>query len=74
MQIGYMRLSRAGPSDEEQRAALVAAGVDPTAADVWYVEPTPKRGRTAGSEELALAIRALRAGDRLEIVKIVAGG
>ncbi len=67
MNIGYLRLSRSGPAEADQRAALVAAGVDPTTPDVWYVEPAPRKNRVAGSEELALAIRALRAGDRLVV-------
>lgn len=64
-----MRLSLAGPTEDEQREALAAAGVDRAMRDAWYVEPMPmpKRGRQAASEELALAIRALREGDRLVI-------
>jgi DNA invertase Pin-like site-specific DNA recombinase len=67
MDIGYIRLQKSGPSREEQEAALLAAGVVLDTMASLYVEPMPKRGRTAGYAERAEAIRALREGDRLVI-------
>jgi DNA invertase Pin-like site-specific DNA recombinase len=67
MDIAFLNLTRAGPTEAEQRAACVAAGVDPATRDAWYVQPAPKRNRVAGGDELVLAIRALREGDRLVI-------
>jgi plasmid stability protein len=67
MDVAYIRATKSGPREAEQRAAAVAAGVDPANPDAWYVEPAPKRGRPATFEERALAIRALRDGDRLVI-------
>lgn len=67
MDIGYIRLSKAGPSREEQEAALAAAGVVLDIVASLYVEPAPKRGRQATYDQRAEAIRALRAGDRLVI-------
>lgn len=67
MDIGYIRLSKAGPSREDQEAALAAAGVVLDIMASLYVEPMPKRGRQATYTERAEAIRALRAGDRLVI-------
>lgn len=67
MDIGYIRLQKAGPTLEEQAAALSAAGVVLDTGASLYVEPPPKRGRTAGYVERAEAIRALREGDRLVI-------
>jgi DNA invertase Pin-like site-specific DNA recombinase len=67
MKIGYIRLSKAGPTREEQEVALAAAGVVLDIMASLYVEPAPKRGRTATYEQRAEAIRALREGDRLVI-------
>jgi hypothetical protein len=67
MNFAYIRATKAGPPEDEQRAACVAAGVDPANADAWYVEPVPKRNRAASFEERDLAVRQLRPGDRLVI-------
>lgn len=67
MDIGYIRLQKAGPARDEQEAALLAAGVVLDTGASLYVEPPPKRNRTAGYVERAEAIRALRDGDRLVI-------
>jgi DNA invertase Pin-like site-specific DNA recombinase len=67
MLIGYIRLQKSGPSREEQEAALAAAGVVLDLDASLYVEPMPKRGRTATYDQRAEAIRALRDGDRLVI-------
>ena len=67
MDVGYLRETKSGPPEPEQRAACVAAGVDPANPDAWYVEPKPKRNRPASFEERGVAIRQLRPGDRLVI-------
>lgn len=67
MDIGYIRLQKAGPSREEQEAALAGAGVVLDIMASLYVEPIPKRGRSATYEQRAEAIMALREGDRLVI-------
>lgn len=67
MKIGYIRLSKAGPGRADQEAALLAAGVALDLDASLYVEPMPKRGRTASYEQRAEAIRALREDDRLVI-------
>jgi DNA invertase Pin-like site-specific DNA recombinase len=67
MDIGYLRLQKSGPTREEQDAALSAAGVVLDITASLYVEPMPKRGRTATYDQRAEAIQALREGDRLVI-------
>lgn len=67
MDIGYVRLSKSGPSSDEQLAALAAAGVDLAVDAALYVEPPPKRNRTATYEQRDEAIKALRPGERLVI-------
>jgi len=67
MDIGYIRPQKSGPTREEQEAALSAAGVVLDVMASLYVEPMPKRGRTATYDQRAEAIRALREGDRLVI-------
>lgn len=67
VQIGYIRLQKSGPTRDEQEAALAAAGVVLDIMASLYVEPMPKRGRTATYDQRAEAIRALREGDRLVI-------
>lgn len=67
MDYGYIRLSRAGPTREEQEAALLAAGVALDLGRSLFLDPVPKRGRTASYEQRDIAIRALRPGDRLVI-------
>jgi DNA invertase Pin-like site-specific DNA recombinase len=67
MDIGYIRLQKSGPTRDEQEAALAAAGVVLDVDSSLYVEPMPKRGRTATYGQRAEAIRALREGDRLVI-------
>jgi DNA invertase Pin-like site-specific DNA recombinase len=67
MDIGYIRLSKSGPTGDEQEVALAAAGVVLDIMASLYVEPAPKRGRTATYDQRTEAIRALREGDRLVI-------
>lgn len=67
MDIGYIRISRSGPTREEQEAALAAAGVVLDIMASLYVEPMANRGRQATYEQRAEAIMALREGDRLVI-------
>jgi DNA invertase Pin-like site-specific DNA recombinase len=67
MDIGYIRLSKAGPSREEQEAALASAGVDLAMDAALYVEQPPKRNRTATYDQRDEAIKALRPGERLVI-------
>lgn len=66
IQLGYMRLTKAGRPEAAQRAAMIAAGLDDFSADgPIYVEPMPKR-RPRESEPpqpvLAECLRALRPG------------
>jgi len=67
MKIGYVRLSKSGPSSEEQLAALADAGVDLAMDAALYVEPPPRRGRQATYDQRAEAIKALREGETLVI-------
>jgi len=65
MQVGYIRLSRSGPSRDEQEAALIAAGVVLDVGSSLYVDQPSRRGRQATFDQRDEAIRALRVGDRL---------
>lgn len=60
-------MQKSGPTREEQDVALVAAGVALDLTASLYVEPAPKRGRSASYDQRDEAIRALRPGDRLVI-------
>lgn len=65
MKIGYIRLSKAGPTLAEQEAALEAAGVT-LGGDAVYRDAAPKRrGGVATFDQQAEAIRALRPDDVL---------
>jgi len=65
--VAYINRSRGGPPEDDQRAACVAAGVDPADPDAWYVEPPAKRNRPATFVERGFAIQALHPGDRLVV-------
>ncbi len=67
MMIGYIRLSRSGPTREEQEEALAGAGVDLDRDHSLYVDPMPKPNKVATYEQRLEAIRALREGDLLVI-------
>lgn len=72
MKRGYIRVSKAGPSLEDQRAALVKAGIADHSADgAVYVDAEPKGRRTPGADarlaQRAAAVKALRAGDVLVV-------
>lgn len=67
MDVAYINRSRGGPPEDDQRAACVAAGVDPADPDAWYVEPPAKRNRPATFVERGFAIQALHPGDRLVV-------
>lgn len=71
MRRGYIRERRAGPSVDEQRAALAAAGV-PIEGDhpPVYVDPIPRRTQKGKQDPLPqrrAAIHSLRAGNALVI-------
>jgi DNA invertase Pin-like site-specific DNA recombinase len=71
MRLGYIRIDRAGPSREDQRAALGAAGIsDFTPDGPVYVDEAPKRRPKPGVDLLPArtdALKALRQGDELAI-------
>ncbi len=71
MRLGYIRIDRAGPSRQEQEAALRAAGMeDFSALGPVYVDEAPKRRPKPGVDPLPArtdALRALREGDELAI-------
>jgi DNA invertase Pin-like site-specific DNA recombinase len=67
MDIGYKRLSKSGPSEAEQDAALIAAGVVMDLGLSLYVDLAPTKRRPASFDERDNAIRCLRPGDRLVI-------
>jgi hypothetical protein len=71
MRLGYIRVDRAGPTREEQEAALRAAGLEDFTADgPVYVDAPPKRRPQPGADAqpaLAEAVRALRADDEIAI-------
>lgn len=80
VRLGYMRESAGLPSRKAQEEALRGAGVEDFSADgsVWYDRNPKKRKQSAGTEplpELALALRAMRAGDELVVANpAVLGG
>lgn len=71
MRLGYIRLSRAGPTRSEQEAALRAAGLDDFSADgPVYVDAEPRKRTPPGEDATparSAAIHALRPGDELVI-------
>ena len=71
MRLGYIRIDRAGPSRDEQEAALRAAGIEDFGPDgPVYVDAPPKRRPQPGADAqpaLGEAVRALREGDELAI-------
>lgn len=67
MDIGYIRVSKSGPTREDQASAIWKAGVILDEDVSLYIEPAPKRGREATFHQRDEAIRALREGDRLVI-------
>jgi len=71
MRLGYIRIDKAGPTREQQEAALRAAGVDDfTAMGPVYVDEAPSRRAKPGADVTPArtdALRALREGDELAI-------
>lgn len=69
--MGYIRVDRAGPTREEQEAALRAAGVtDFSAMGPVYVDEAPPKRLKPGADITPArtdALRALREGDELAI-------
>lgn len=72
MKRGYIRVSKAGPSLEDQRAALARAGItDQSDGGPVYVDAEAKGRRKGGADarlvERARALLSLRAGDVLVV-------
>ncbi len=71
MRLGYIRIDRAGPSREDQEAALRAAGITDFSADgPVYLDAMPKRRPKAGVDPLPARtdlLRALRKGEGDEV-------
>ena len=74
MDLGYIRLWRSGPSEEEQRAALTAVGVEPSHIEVDPLRPRRGKLRTDEAERpndphegLPATIRRVRQGDRIVV-------
>lgn len=71
MRLGYIRISKAGPSRIEQEAALIAAGVaDFSEHGPVYMDVEKKRRLKSGDDQTPArtdAIRALRTGDDLAV-------
>jgi DNA invertase Pin-like site-specific DNA recombinase len=71
MRLGYIRIDRAGPSRNEQEAALRLAGVEDFTPDgPVYVDAAPKKRAQPGADATPArteAVRALREGDELAI-------
>ncbi len=68
MRRGYIRLSKAGPSLEAQKAALEAAGIeDFSEYGPVYVDEVPKRRNAPTLPQRFEAIRSLEAGDELVV-------
>lgn len=68
MRRGYIRLSKAGPSLQEQKAALEAAGInDFSEYGPVYVDEIPKGRNAPPLPQRYEAIRSLEAGDELVV-------
>lgn len=68
MRRGYIRLSKAGPSLEDQQKALVSAGIDDFSDyGPVYVDEVPKRRNAPTLPQRYEAIRSLEAGDELVV-------
>jgi DNA invertase Pin-like site-specific DNA recombinase len=68
MRRGYIRLSKAGPSLEDQKKALASAGIDDFGEyGPVYVDELPKRRSGPVLPQRADAIRSLEAGDELVV-------
>ncbi|MCA1490739.1 recombinase family protein [Ensifer sp. NBAIM29] len=67
MRRGYIRLSKAGPSLEDQQKALASAGIDDFSEyGPVYVDVIPKHNQPTLPQRLE-AIRSLEAGDELVV-------
>lgn len=71
MRRGYIRITKTGPSPDQQRRALDAVGVTGFSDnDPIYIDQEPKRKPKEGVDPLpqrSAAIKALRAGDELVV-------
>lgn len=68
MRRGYIRLSKAGPSLEDQQKALANAGIDDFSEyGPVYVDEVPKRRNAPTLPQRFQAIRSLEAGDELVV-------
>lgn len=68
MKRGYIRLSKAGPTLEDQKAALAKAGIEDFSEHGHvYVDEIPNRRNEPLLPQRAEAIRSLEAGDELVV-------
>lgn len=69
MRVGYVRISKAGPSRAQQEAALRSAGVEGGRGEALFIDlqPKPSAKPDARHPEREKAIMALRQGDELVI-------
>lgn len=68
MRRGYIRLSKAGPSLQDQQKALASAGIDDFSEfGPVYVDDIPKRRNAPTLPQRFEAIRSLEAGDELVV-------
>ena len=69
MDRGYMRITKAGETEAEQRSKLIGAGVEP---HHLYLDDNskPVKGGASDLKERALIIDAIRAGSRVVVTNI----